>query len=366
MFKIKGQYKEWMKVLWIGKGSILWKLPCMFFLLALFQGKFKVLMGQLTMLYAFLVDQLWVGIVSQLKESGFAETSYDLFIQVYAKVSARVFYESGIDFIIYQLFSLLVVFLFIFIVDRMSTKDLGLSFGFNSVFLLLLGLLVAGVLIFMIAGSLALFGNLEFMGSTSGNKLDILNLNNILVFQAVLYGLVSLQEELFARSYLINNIKWMGKWGAILLPSFVFAFLHLGNIGMLHKKTYLQTVQEMLSFKLGMDSYLGILNIFLLAVLFSIYFVRFQDVWFLIGVHFAWNFFMGPVLGMTVSSVERLEGRSIFMTELKGPRYLTGGSFGPEGSLVTTSLLGLILVVVFFTYRYKIRNRMEKVPKTAL
>jgi uncharacterized protein len=48
-------------------------------------------------------------------------------------------------------------------------------------------------------------------------------------------------------------------------------------------------------------------------------------------VHWAWNFFEGPFFGTIVSGQDF--GASLITAQTSGPFLLTGGPFGPEGSL---------------------------------
>lgn len=60
-------------------------------------------------------------------------------------------------------------------------------------------------------------------------------------------------------------------------------------------------------------------------------------------LHGAWNFLMAGVLSLPVSGAELFH---LLDLELAGPRHLTGGSYGPEGSWLLTGLLVAILLVV--------------------
>ncbi len=69
------------------------------------------------------------------------------------------------------------------------------------------------------------------------------------------------------------------------------------------------------------------------------------NLWMPIGLHWAWNYFEGVVYGFPVSGTE-----SSFVPIIKpvvsGPEIMTGGSFGPEASVVAV-LLGILLSVFF-------------------
>ena len=58
-----------------------------------------------------------------------------------------------------------------------------------------------------------------------------------------------------------------------------------------------------------------------------------RSLWFPIGLHFAWNFTHAGVFGIAVSGSNDVPD-GLFRTTLSGPSVLTGGTFGPEASLV--------------------------------
>ena len=65
--------------------------------------------------------------------------------------------------------------------------------------------------------------------------------------------------------------------------------------------------------------------------------------WVPIGIHWAWNYFQGPIFGFAVSG----NGTpSLVNPVIQGSDWLTGGTFGAEAS-IPAFLLGLAFAVVF-------------------
>jgi membrane protease YdiL (CAAX protease family) len=81
---------------------------------------------------------------------------------------------------------------------------------------------------------------------------------------------------------------------------------------------------------------LGLLNITLAGTLFCIYTLQKKNVSWAIGIHFGWNFTQGILLGYNVSGNE-MPGAVKAMP--LGSPYLSGGTFGIEGSIFCTVLL---------------------------
>jgi hypothetical protein len=82
-------------------------------------------------------------------------------------------------------------------------------------------------------------------------------------------------------------------------------------------------------------AWLPALNVFLAGALFCLAFGLAGSLWLPIAIHFAWNFLLGPALGLTVSGSGRL-GYGWSLLAVEGPDLWTGGKFGLEGGLVVT------------------------------
>jgi hypothetical protein len=82
-------------------------------------------------------------------------------------------------------------------------------------------------------------------------------------------------------------------------------------------------------------TWLPAVNVFLAGTLFCLAFGLTGGLWLPISIHFAWNFLLGPALGLTVSGSSGL-GSGWRLLEVAGPELWTGGGFGLEGGLVVT------------------------------
>jgi membrane protease YdiL (CAAX protease family) len=69
-----------------------------------------------------------------------------------------------------------------------------------------------------------------------------------------------------------------------------------------------------------------------------------RNLWVPIGLHFGWNFALGGISGATVSG--NGESKGLLDATFSGSTLVTGGDFGPEGSLYTLAA-GVALTVVF-------------------
>lgn len=143
-------------------------------------------------------------------------------------------------------------------------------------------------------------------------------------------------EEALNRGYWFQNIQrgW-GLAAAVIVTSLLFGGLHLLNPN---------------------AEILGALNITLSAITYVLGLLWLRSLWFPIGWHAAWNFaqffIVGlPNSGISVSSMG-LNGTTLLATTVSGPRWLTGGDFGMEASVIRTIILiGIITGILWLKQR---------------
>ncbi|MFH8976619.1 lysostaphin resistance A-like protein [Streptomyces sp. NPDC017890] len=93
-----------------------------------------------------------------------------------------------------------------------------------------------------------------------------------------------------------------------------------------------------------------------------------RNLWVPIGVHFGWNFAAGGIFSTEVSGSDTSQG--LLDTAMSGPKLLTGGDFGPEGSVYAVGF-GALLTIVFLWLAHRRGNivprsrRAERVNSTA-
>ena len=140
----------------------------------------------------------------------------------------------------------------------------------------------------------------------------------------------TLCQELLTRSYIFQTIQSRTSAPvAILSSSVLFSALHVGAF----QGAWL----------------LPAVNLFVAGVLFGTAYCRSGNLWLPIAIHFTWNLLLGPVLGLTVSGRDELNGGwQVF--SVHGPTVFTGGAFGIEGGLVVTltSVAGIGLILLLF------------------
>ncbi|MCL7365611.1 MULTISPECIES: CPBP family intramembrane glutamic endopeptidase [Streptomyces] len=78
-----------------------------------------------------------------------------------------------------------------------------------------------------------------------------------------------------------------------------------------------------------------------------------RNLWLTIGVHFGWNFAAGGVFSTVVSGNGSSQG--LLDATMSGPKLLTGGDFGPEGSVYSVGF-GALLTLVFLWLAHRRGN----------
>ncbi|MFS8984432.1 CPBP family intramembrane metalloprotease [Streptococcus parasanguinis] len=182
-------------------------------------------------------------------------------------------------------------------------------------------------------GVIALVYQVSGIGSFVLNELSI----EPLLFILGLFPFWLLQggtEEVATRGWLLTRIAARTNLPlAIVISSSLFGILHMGNAGV---------------------TFLSVLNIILDGVLAGLLFIYTDSIWLVVAQHGTWNYVQGNLLGFQVSGTGA--DASIFsFTMGDGPVWLTGGAFGAEGSIITTLVLLVSLVIV-----YRLGERKEK------
>lgn len=137
------------------------------------------------------------------------------------------------------------------------------------------------------------------------------------------YFVVAVGEEIVFRGIMFRLLdSQFNVWVALLISAVVFGIAHIIN----PNATAVSTI--------GISLASG--------VLFGLLFKYYRTLWVPIGIHWSWNFVQGTVTGSPVSGM--VPDYSILNSVTSGPELLTGGSFGPEASIILM-ILGLVLCI---------------------
>lgn len=145
---------------------------------------------------------------------------------------------------------------------------------------------------------------------------------------AVAFLLVGLFEEFLLRGYAQFTLTMgIGFWPAAFLLSLVFVSLHRNNPG---------------------ESVFGLCQIGLIALFLCFTLWRTGTLWFAVGFHAAWDWGQSFFYGTADSGVQATG--HFLQPAFAGSQWLTGGSVGPEGSVLLTPLFLLLFALYYFAF----------------
>ena len=165
---------------------------------------------------------------------------------------------------------------------------------------------------------IALFGGLRVSFWTNSHQFFLL------FVEILTLAVVALAEEVAFRGYPFQRlIDAVGPTLATLAMSVIFAVIHLFHSNASAAST-LVTV--------------------LTGWLLSIAYLRTRALWLPWGFHFAWNASMGLIFGLPIGGLTAFN--PVIVSNTSGPVWLTGGSYGLEGSAVAVILLPVLIIVL--------------------
>jgi uncharacterized protein len=148
------------------------------------------------------------------------------------------------------------------------------------------------------------------------------------VFWAVFFLLVGFYEEFLVRGYSQFTLtRATGFWPAAAVTSCMFSVIHIGNDG---------------------EQWPGLLAVGVIGFFFCLTLRRTGSLWFGVGFHAAWDW--GETFVYSVPDSGTIFPGHLLKSSLHGPRWLTGGVVGPEGSVLCFVVLAVVWVV--FAWRY--------------
>ena len=161
--------------------------------------------------------------------------------------------------------------------------------------------------------------------------------------QLFAFLLVGLTEEYTMRGYLqftltrglvsIGNLispqraRTIAFWIAAVITSALFTYAHTHNTG---------------------ENPLGLFQVFLAGVVFVVALWRTGSLWWGIGFHMAWDWGQSFLYGVPDSG-SLMQGR-LFATHAIGKPLYSGGTVGPEGSILCIPIFLLTILVLCYTH----------------
>jgi membrane protease YdiL (CAAX protease family) len=141
--------------------------------------------------------------------------------------------------------------------------------------------------------------------------------------------LVGLAEEYLLRGYALFTLAdGIGFWPATIVLAVLFGLGHAPNPG---------------------ETRIGVLATVVFALFASLTLRVTGNLWLAVGAHAGWDWGQSFFYGVSDSGL--VAQGHLLNPSFHGPVWLTGGSVGPEGSVVTLILWSLMMLLVYLVYR---------------
>jgi len=187
-------------------------------------------------------------------------------------------------------------------------------------------------------------GLLWGIGTTSATVLVIFLLHGVTVSGGPVHGgklllsaaawalaflFVGFNEEFGFRGYLQFTLTTgIGFWPAAFVIAGLFGLAHMGNSG---------------------ENMFGELSVVLFGLLFCLFLRRRGTLWWAVGFHMGYDFAETFLWGEPDSGL--LPTHNWFSSSFSGPKWLTGGTVGPEASVITPIMLVIVGLLFSLCYR---------------
>jgi len=221
-------------------------------------------------------------------------------------------------------------------IERRSPGEYGLplsgAFGKNFWLGMFFGLAEIVVLMALIFA----FGGYSF-GSLAVSPAGIVGWG---LFHLLLFTLVGFFEEFAFRGYLQFTLgDGIGFWPAGILLSVLFGGVHLFNPG---------------------EGKVGAASVVLVALLFVFTLSRTGNLWYAVGLHASFDW--GETFLFSVPNSGLVMQGHLSNAVLHGPKWLTGASIGPEGSVFCFLTVALQFLVVLWLFPKKNAPKESALP----
>jgi len=141
-------------------------------------------------------------------------------------------------------------------------------------------------------------------------------------------------EEIVFRGIIFRIFQEkLGSYIALVISALIFGAMHFSN---------------------PHSSVLLALGVAVSGLLLGAAYMYSENLWFPIAIHFAWNYTQSGIFGAILSGNK--VGESLLITKIKGAAWLTGGKFGPEGSVqaILIWLAATIVLLIICNKQFKI------------
>ena len=212
------------------------------------------------------------------------------------------------------------------LIEKKPLSEIGLTKRFGNY---IIGI-QAGVLLLAVSHADIVFtGSIKYHGIY--NNADILMI--LLLFGGFI--IQGATEEILCRGIVLHAIsKKTSVWIAIAVSTILFVLPHWSSL--FEGKTVYGVI--------------GVANLVLISIIFSLLTIRFKSIWAACGLHSYWNAILYSVLGLNLSGNDETV-TAIFNMQSVGKNIWNGGEYGIEASIITTVVLAIATAIIWYVSR---------------
>ena len=217
------------------------------------------------------------------------------------------------------------------LIEKKPLSEMGLTKRFGNYFI---GVLIGIFLLTVSVAFIVLSGNIEIQGVFKNANIPIIFL---------LFGGFVIQgatEEFLCRGIVLQTLKEKTSLPiAIAVSTVMFIIPHWSSL----------FAGEMIY------GVIGVANLVLISIIFSLLTIRFKSIWAACGLHSFWNAILYSVFGLNLSGNDETV-TAVFNMQSVGKNIWNGGEYGVEASIITTIVLSIAAAIIWYVSRDNINK----------
>ena len=217
------------------------------------------------------------------------------------------------------------------LIEKKPLSEMGLTKRFVNYFI---GVLIGIFLLTVSVAFIVLTGHIEIQGVFKNANIPIIFL---------LFGGFVIQgatEEFLCRGIVLQTLKEKTSLPiAIAVSTVMFIIPHWSSL----------FAGEMIY------GVIGVANLVLISIIFSLLTIRFKSIWAACGLHSFWNAILYSVFGLNLSGNDETV-TAVFNMQSVGKNIWNGGEYGVEASIITTIVLSIAAAIIWYVSRDNINK----------
>ena len=166
----------------------------------------------------------------------------------------------------------------------------------------------------------------------------------MLIVYAIGFVIQSFSEEFLFRGYMMPRLSQKYNiYFVLFAQAIIFSLVHASNPNV---------------------SILGLVNIFLIGMVFGMLIIVTDNIMLASGLHFLWNYAQGCIFGINVSGLSDMP--TILECQNTGSVFLTGGDFGVEGSFITSIVSIIVCIALLPAVKKTIKAKTLPIDEAAI